>query len=140
MEKLNGTNLNPGQQIETVLVVDDDETWCFVSKRILQKAGVGKQVITAQNGLEAFKKLRSIAESGQKMPELIFLDLKMPVMDGFEFLESVTKSIDLNLDSTRIFVCSSSLLAQDKERVNKYPVAGFVPKPITQEILNAILS
>jgi CheY-like chemotaxis protein len=132
-------NLEKMQQINTVLVVDDDADWCFLAKIILKKAGVGKQIITAQNGLEGIKTLQAIVISGQRLPELIFLDIKMPVMDGFEFLEQTTKSADLDLSRTRIFVCSSSFHPKDKERANLYPVAGFISKPLTQEILKGIL-
>jgi CheY-like chemotaxis protein len=128
------------QDVDTVLVVDDDDNWCYLSKRILQKAGVGKQIITATNGLEGIKKLKSMAASGDRLPELIFLDIKMPVMDGFEFLEMVTSSDELNMSQTRIFVCSSSFHVQDREKANRYPVAGFITKPLTPEILKDILN
>jgi CheY-like chemotaxis protein len=128
------------QPIDTVLVVDDDDNWCYLSKRILQKAGVGKQVLTAQNGLEAITKLRTLASGGEKLPELVFLDIKMPVMDGFEFLDEIVKSTDLNLSHTRIFMCSSSFHFKDRERANQYPVAGFITKPLTPEVLKNILN
>jgi CheY-like chemotaxis protein len=127
------------QQPDLVLVVDDDDNWCYLSKRILQKAGVGKQVMTAPNGLEALKKLQAMVVNQEKLPDLIFLDIKMPVMDGFEFLERVTKTAELNLSQTRIFVLTSSSLPKDKERANGYPIAGFISKPLTPEILKDIL-
>jgi CheY-like chemotaxis protein len=128
------------QQINTVLVVDDDDNWCFLSKRILQKAGVGKQVITAQNGLAAINKLETMVAKGEQLPELIFLDIKMPVMDGFEFLDEITKTARLDLSQTRIFICSSSFHLQDRERAKLYPIAGFITKPLTPEILKDILN
>jgi CheY-like chemotaxis protein len=127
------------QQIDTVLVVDDDDNWCYLSKRILQKAGVGKQILTAHNGLEGIKKLQTLTARGEKLPELIFLDIKMPVMDGFEFLEELAHSADLNISHTKIFICSSSYHVQDRERANQYPVAGFITKPLTPDILKNIL-
>src|SRR5215217_4411570 len=126
------------QAISTVLVVDDDDNWCYLSKRILQKAGIGKEVLTAHNGLEAITRLRTLAAGGEKLPDLVFLDIKMPVMDGFEFLDEIMKSTELNLSQTRIFMCSSSFHHKDRERANQYPVAGFITKPLTQEVLNNI--
>ncbi|PIQ21382.1 MAG: response regulator [Cytophagales bacterium CG18_big_fil_WC_8_21_14_2_50_42_9] len=134
-----GVNSREMQAVNTVLVVDDEDNWCFVIKRILQKAGVGNQIWTACNGLEALEKLKTISATGEKLPELIFLDLKMPVMDGFEFLKEATQSVELNLSQTRIFILSSSSLSKDKERANAYPIAGFISKPLTQDILNDIL-
>ena len=126
--------------ITTVLVVDDDDNWCFVTKMLLKRAGVGQQIITASIGLEALKKLQDRVATGEKLPELVFLDLKMPVMDGFEFLESVTNSAELNLSNTRIFICTSSMHSKDQERADGYPIAGFIPKPLTQEILADLIS
>ena len=128
------------QAINTVLVVDDDDNWCYLSKRILQKAGIGKEVITAHNGLEAITRLRTLAAAGKKLPDLVFLDIKMLVMDGFEFLDEIVKSTELDLSKTRIFMCSSSFHHKDRERANQYPVAGFITKPLTQEVLNNILN
>lgn len=124
----------------TVLVVDDDDNWCFVTKLFLKRSGQVQQIYTAQNGREALNKLKEMAATGQKLPEAVFLDLKMPVMDGFEFLEEVTKAPDLDLSNTRIFICTSSLHPKDQERAGAYPIAGFIPKPLTQEILNNLLN
>jgi len=129
-----------GQQIETVLVIDDDADWCFIARLILQKAGVGKKIITANNGQEGIKTLQTMAANNEKLPELIFLDIKMPVMDGFEFLDELTKAAELDISQTRIFVCSSSSHPRDKERAALYPVAGFLTKPLTKEVIVDILN
>lgn len=138
-ERTTDTNSEKWQQIDTVMVVDDDDNWCFISKKILRKAGFQNQIITATNGQEALKKLQEIAAHGEKMPELIFLDIKMPVMDGFTFLDEITGSPELDLSQTQIFICSSSFLPKDKERAKLYPVAGFITKPLTLETLNEII-
>ena len=126
-------------EIDTVLLVDDDDAWCFLSKKILERAGIGKKIITAKNGREALHKLQSFSVNGEKMPEIIFLDIKMPVMDGFEFLEEVTRWGELDTERTKIFMCTSSILVKDKERAYNYPIAGFITKPLTPEILRNIL-
>jgi CheY-like chemotaxis protein len=124
----------------TVLVIDDDENWCFIAKKLLQKAGIGKEIITSKNGLEAYQILQAISGKGEKMPDMIFLDIKMPVMDGFGFLDEVTKSAELDLSQTKIFICSSSLHPKDKEKAKLYPVIDFITKPLTQEALDGILN
>lgn len=123
----------------TVMVVDDDEDYLYITEIILQRAGIVNRIITASNGLKALEMLRGIAAAGGNNPTVIFLDLKMPVMDGFGFLEEATSSTELNLDQTRIYVTTSSVLPKDKEKALAYPIAGFIPKPLNQNILREIL-
>ena len=124
---------------DTILVVDDDETCCFLLKRSIQKTGFDQQIITAHTGLEALQKLQALAAAGDKLPGFIFLDIKMPVMNGFDFLEEVTHLAELNLSQTRIYMCTSSAYPKDKEQACLYPIAGFLTKPLTHEALYGIL-
>jgi CheY-like chemotaxis protein len=126
-------------QIDTVLVVDDEDNWCYVTKILLQDSGSVKRVLTANNGLEALKKLQTLMANEEKMPELIILDIKMPVMDGFGFLENLSKSQDMDLSNTKIYITTSSFLSKDKERAKLYPISGYITKPLTEEILRDIL-
>jgi CheY-like chemotaxis protein len=132
----NGHEL-PG--VDTVLVVDDEDNWCYVTKILLQDTGVVNRVLTANNGLEALKKLQTLIANGEKMPELIILDIKMPVMDGFGFLENLTKMQEIDLSHTKIYITTSSFLFKDKERAKLYPISGYITKPLTEEIVRDIL-
>ena len=127
------------ERAETVLVVDDDENWCYIAKMLLKKAGFGNRVITAGNGLEALERLLAMAAAGERLPELVLLDIRMPVMDGFGFLDAVAESAELDLSRTRVYVCTSSSLPHEKERASRHAVAGFITKPLTQELLRGIL-
>jgi len=126
--------------INNVLVVDDDDNWCFLTKLILQKANIFREITIARNGQEALNKIKALAAHGESLPELILLDIKMPVMDGFEFLEEIQKFPAINLSRTRIYLSTSSFLKTDKEKAQLYPVSGFITKPLTEEILNDILA
>ena len=126
-------------EIKTILVVDDDEGWCFLVRKLLERIGFRKKIITAKNGQVAIEKMKTLTVEGERLPEIIFLDVKMPVMDGFEFLEEVTKSGEFDLNRTRIFMCTSSMLAKDKERAYLYPISGIITKPLTPGILSDIL-
>ena len=138
-DQIKNNNFLKAPIINKVLVVDDDKDWCFVSRMILQRAGIGKQIMTANNGREALTTLQTLTLQGEKLPELIFLDIKMPVMDGFEFLSETSKLTHLDLSQTKIFICSSSFHPKDQERATQFPVAGFLTKPLTQEVLKEIL-
>jgi CheY-like chemotaxis protein len=139
-QNANDNNSKELPHINLVMVVDDDDNWCFVTRMLLQEHGIGKQIVAAHNGLEALKKLQANAAAGEKQPELIFLDIKMPVMDGFELLEQLAKHPELNLGDTKIYLTTSSFLAKDKERAKLYQIAGFITKPLSEDILKDILS
>jgi CheY-like chemotaxis protein len=139
-EPLHAINPEEHRPIKNVLVVDDDDNWCFLTKLILQKANIFRKITIARNGQEALNKIKTLATQGERLPELILLDIKMPVMDGFEFLEEIQKCPALNLSRTRIYLSTSSFLKTDKARAQLYPVSGFITKPLTEEILNDILA
>lgn len=126
--------------VNNVLVVDDDDNWCFLTKLILQKANIFKEITIARNGQEALNQIKALAAHGESLPELILLDIKMPVMDGFEFLEAIQICPALNLSRTRIYLSTSSFLQTDKERAQRYPISGFITKPLTEEMLDDILA
>lgn len=141
MEQRNTTDIKADKwsQINAVLIIDDDVNWCFIAKKIFQKAGYGKEVLTATNGLAAYEKLQAMTADGEDLPELIFLDIKMPIMDGYGFLDEVMKSEHLDLSRSKIYICSSSFLPKDKERAKQYTIDGFITKPLTREMLNNII-
>ncbi|MDQ3290946.1 MAG: response regulator [Bacteroidota bacterium] len=126
------------EQLNKVLVVDDDTVARFLIERILTKENFSKQILTASNGKEALEILNNLGSS-EAYPELIFLDIKMPVMDGFEFLEALQHS-DLGSLPTKIVLLTSSHNPQDLERAKSYPIAAYLVKPLMRKSLSSILS
>lgn len=127
-------------QIERILIIDDDETSIFLIKRVLSSVDVGSHVQIAYNGLEGLNTLKEAA-AHDRLPHLIFLDIKMPVMDGFGFLEELGKPENQDLNGLKIILLSSSHNPWEMERAKKEPaVAAFLHKPLTKEKLQSILS
>ena len=124
--------------LKRILLVDDDEVTKFLSLRIFKKAGINAEILPANHGLEALDIVKEAYRRAQSLA-LILLDIKMPVMDGFEFLEKVTRLPDLNLSQTKIYMCTSSQHPKDKEQAYLYPIAGFLTKPLTLKIFKEIL-
>ena len=123
-----------------VLIVDDDDNWLFISKRLLKRAGVENQEIaTAKNGLEAFEFLKSLAEQRNQLPRYIFLDIKMPVVDGFGFLDLVFGAEGIDASQVKIYLCSSSFHPVDREKASQFPVADFLVKPLSLEAVQQAL-
>ncbi|MDD3004397.1 response regulator [Flavobacterium sp.] len=131
-------------KLEKVICVDDDPIALLLSKLVLSKAEFTSQVITAENGEVALQYLEKpeVIEENEKsqFPLLILLDLNMPVMDGWEFLEQFSKTLyPKHYKKAQIILLSSSIDPNDIERSKTFEmVADFLPKPLTREMLEII--
>lgn len=119
-------------------VIDDDEIFVFVLRKLLAKTKHFDEVINITNGSEAIEMLTNQYQRSQMLPDLIFLDLNMPVLDGWQFLDEVEK---LHFkDQLRIYIISSSIDVREIEKAKEYAtVKRFVSKPVTLEWLNTIV-
>ena len=120
---------------KTCLLIDDNYIDNFVTRRILEGGNFAEKVIVSQSAADAIDSLRS----GSVKPDVIFLDIRMPVMGGFEFLQEYDKLEIEGKKAIKIFMLSSSLDPTDlkKSSNNKY-ITQFIHKPITQKILDDI--
>jgi len=126
-------------QIDTVLVIEDEEIGRYLAITILKKMGIGKEILVAVNGLEALNLLQDLCLN-KGCPKLILLDIKMPVMDGFEFLIELDKSADIDISNSKIIILSSSASPKDIERAKNYPFTTYMQKPLTREKLQQALN
>ena len=116
-----------------ILLVDDDETSNFLNELLIKGMDIVEEVSIASNGQEALSYLEN--ERGS-FPQLIFLDLNMPVMDGFEFLEAFEKA---HTTKVPVFILTSSNNFKDYERAKQFDVAGYLIKPLTEEKIKGVL-
>lgn len=135
--------------LDLVLLIDDDETTNFLNKRLLEEMGVAKEIMVASNGKDAIDYLTEACvdnpDTDKKCPDLIFLDIKMPVMDGFSFLDEYQRR---NLDARNhviIMMLTSSASFYDLERLKNYSrVKKHFSKTLTkhdvQEVLDQFFS
>lgn len=126
-------------KIACTLLVDDDETSNFITERVFIKLGATEKLLIARNGLEALTHLTQNCP-GQNCPTLILLDINMPVMNGFEFLEAYKQQELERRQSVVIFMLSSSQNPIDIEKVKQAGIAGLVEKPLTQKALQEIIA
>jgi CheY-like chemotaxis protein len=125
--------------LEQILCVDDDPITLMLCKKVISKSSFSHEVITAQNGEEAlhhFNTLKYTNDKNKRKPELIFLDLNMPIMGGWEFLDHFT-SLDYDeFNSAPVIVLSSTIDPEDLAKAKQYPIIiDFLSKPITQPML-----
>lgn len=119
---------------KTCLLIDDNYIDNFVTRKILEVSNFAETIIVVRSATEAIESLRN----GTVTPDVIFLDIRMPLMSGFEFLEAYDK---LNIDkkNIKIFMLSSSLDPLDirKSLDNKY-ITQFIHKPLTQKAIEEL--
>tara|TARA_R110000851_G_scaffold19791_3_gene60403 strand:+ start:1213 stop:1608 length:396 start_codon:yes stop_codon:yes gene_type:complete len=116
--------------INTICIIDDDPIFVFGSKILLRNNSFASDYLVCQNGKEALDVITPLIESEESLPEVIFLDLNMPIMDGWEFLDEFGKLSEEN--NIRIYILSSSVDSRDIERAKNYGmVNGFIAKPLT---------
>ena len=127
--------------LDIILCVDDDPITLMLCKMVIKKALFSNEIVTAKNGEEAlnyFNKLKEINPEGEleKTPQLIFLDLNMPVMGGWEFLELFNTNDYSQYNSIKVIILSSTIDPEDLVKSKKYPmVIDFLSKPISREML-----
>lgn len=116
-----------------ILLVDDDEINNFISIKLIRKALFNADITACLNGKFAIDQLVEIQRKGtDKLPDYILLDINMPIMNGWEFLDEYKR---LGIDpqgKTKIFIISSSVFSNDINKARSYPlVKSFISKPLS---------
>lgn len=126
--------------INSIMCIDDDPIALLVIGSCIKKAGIANEIIrmeSAENALNYFRVLQDDAS----IPSLIFLDLNMPVMDGWDFLREFTKEFPTYVSQTKVVILSSSVDPEDKFLSEENSlVLKFLPKPISVEVLLELVS
>ena len=125
--------------MKNVLLVDDDNIFNFLNTKILQLSGMANEIHTAVNGAEALDLLNNYYSGTSSLPDVILLDLNMPVMDGFGFLEAFKK---LNLprkENVQVIIVTSSQNPNDMIRAREMGVTRYLTKPLSEESLLSAL-
>ena len=126
------------QKLACVLLVDDDDVTNFVNESVIQDAGVAEEIMTAHNGREALEAIQG-GVSEDNCPNLIFLDINMPVMNGFEFLEAYQQLEEERRQSIIVIMLTSSLSSVDIETAQESGAADFMSKPLTTDKLEEVV-
>jgi CheY-like chemotaxis protein len=121
-----------------LLVIDDDDINIFIIKKIVAKTGYDVEMTAKNNGQLAIDYLKEVSNNPDKFPHLMLIDINMPVLNGWEFLdayEGLTTSIQSDM-----YMLSSSVYENDIEKAKTYKVIkGFISKPLSLERLTELL-
>lgn len=126
-------------KLNTVCIIDDDPIFVYGTKVLLNyNSSFCSNIIVYENGEEALDDLRFMLKTKKEMPEVIFLDLNMPFINGWEFLDEL-KKMDLK-NKIGVYIVSSSLDKMDEEKSRTYDmVIDFISKPLTANKLQQLL-
>lgn len=124
---------------KNVLLVDDDYIFNFLNQSILERIGITNEIYTALNGKEALNLLGHAAPQ-RFVPDVILLDLNMPIMDGFSFLETFKKLNLPGMDKVTIIIVTSSEDPDDIMKARRMGIEHYIPKPVTEKDLRSALS
>tara|TARA_R110002096_G_scaffold126532_2_gene273530 strand:+ start:19081 stop:19479 length:399 start_codon:yes stop_codon:yes gene_type:complete len=127
------------KSIDLACIIDDDPIYLFGIQKMMKVAELCRGFLIYHNGLEAFNALKPMLEDDKNFPEIILLDLNMPIMDGWQFLDKITR-IPTQKKVT-IYIISSSIDPVDMDRAKRYSVvSSYIIKPVKMGDLKNIFS
>lgn len=132
--------MNINSRSVNILLVDDDEINNFISIKLIKKALLNTEITACLNGKHAIDHLEAInSEDPAKLPDYILLDINMPLMNGWEFLDEY-KALKIDpLGKSKIFIISSSVFSNDINKAKSYPlVHDFISKPLNIDKVNEL--
>lgn len=127
--------------ISCTLLVDDDDTTNFLNQALLRRLAVTDTILVAGNGQEALDLLHTHCAlvASPTCPALILLDMKMPRMNGFEFLRAYTQRPLPDNPAVIIIMLTTSLNPQDVAKMQGLPIAGYLTKPLTRDKIERLV-
>jgi CheY-like chemotaxis protein len=125
--------------MKRVLLVDDDSVFNFLSTKTLQHMGLASDIHTANNGQEAITLLNDYYDGTRALPDVILLDLNMPVMDGFGFLKAFRQLRIPGKEHVKIFIVSSSDDPGDRQKAKDLGADYYLTKPLQEQSLRLAL-
>jgi CheY-like chemotaxis protein len=123
--------------MKSLCIIDDDPIFLLLTKRLIELNQYNGTVLDYGNGYDAYQAFKRKNESSENLPDIILLDINMPVWDGWDFLDEIIK---LNIHTKfEIYIVSSSTSQQDIEKANSYPIKRFLTKPLKIDDFKSIL-
>lgn len=133
----------PKFKYANAMLIDDNELDNFINEKTLEANHFAKKIFSHTSAVSALEFLNNLLLMGDEFkkvyPEVIFIDINMPMMDGFQFVENFKKNKENAFNKPKLIILTSSVFHEDKQKsesISKDII--FLNKPLTQEMLNAI--
>ena len=129
------------KKLNSILLVDDCEATNLIHRLIIEKYGCAEQVVEAMNGVEALDYLTTKVDGRFPQPELVFLDVNMPGMNGWEFLDAYRMLPEEQLAGVVVVMLTTSTNPDDRARAEELnEISLFASKPLSIETLDQVLA
>ena len=123
----------------SAMIIDDSKLERFLTERIMANCGFAGQVESFNSGAEGLAHLHSLEGNLEEFPEILFLDIHMPVMSGFDFLEKFLEFSEEIKEHCKIIIISSTDAPEDHARMKTFPIIyKFLPKPLSEKMLDSV--
>lgn len=126
-------------KMKHILLIDDNPIDNYLSQEIIASQKITAKISAANSAIEALQYLRMLQKNREEFPDVLFLDIRMPIMDGFGFLEEYSKFPQDVIATSSIFMLTSSDDPNDIKRLTQNPlVKNYFTKPLNDEMLNEV--
>jgi CheY-like chemotaxis protein len=116
---------------KVICIIDDDPIYRLLINKVISKSKIDYDIVSFTNGKEALESISSDLKENNTLPEIILLDLKMPIMDGWDFMENIDKILSDKKNATSIYIVTSSIAYEDQEKAKTFPeIMGYFSKPV----------
>jgi CheY-like chemotaxis protein len=126
-----------------IMLIDDNEIDNLINQKMIEASGICERILVhsgAKNAIESLKNIEKLSENSTTLlPDVIFLDIDMPIMDGFQFLEEFSRMSEAIRENCKVIMLTSSMNPQDLVKARKSPfVKKYINKPLSQDVLSKL--